>query len=185
MTARGPPPATQSEYFFTILRTNNQKGDLIMSIRIYVASLAKYNSGRLVGTWIDLPADDLWEQVEEMLDGDEEWAIHDYEAPFSISEYENLDELNEVAELDEESDLPRLAYLVNQGYNLDFALEHYEDVIFYSGMYLEDVAEELVNNGLFSTVPEKIMPYIDFRMVALELDVDGYSESSDGVYYYE
>ena len=75
-----------------------------------------------------------------MLDGDEECAIHDYEAPFSISEYENLDELNEVAELDEESDLPRLAYLVEQGYNLDFALEHYEDVIFYSGMNLEDVA---------------------------------------------
>ena len=64
-----------------------------MSIRIYVASLAKYNSGRLVGTWIDLPADDLWEQVEDMLDGDEEWAIHDYEAPFSISEYETLTRL--------------------------------------------------------------------------------------------
>ena len=47
------------------------------------------------------------------------------------------------------------------------------------------VAEELVNNGLFGPVPEKIMPYIDFRMVALELDVDGYSESSEGIYYYE
>ena len=48
-------------------------------------SAAKYNEGRLVGIWIDLPAYDLWEQVEEMLNGDEEWAIHDYEAPFSTS----------------------------------------------------------------------------------------------------
>lgn len=156
-----------------------------MSIRIYVASLAKYNSGRLVGTWIDLPADDLWEQIEDMLDGDEEWAIHDYEAPFSISENENLDELNEIAELDEDSDLPRLAFLVEQGYNLDFALEHYEDVVFYSGMTLVNVAEELVNYGRYGTVPEKILPYIDFGMVVLELDVDGYSERSDGVFYYQ
>ncbi len=43
-----------------------------MSIKVYVASLAKYNSGRLVGVWIDLPSDDLWEQVEEMLAGDED-----------------------------------------------------------------------------------------------------------------
>ena len=156
-----------------------------MSIRIYVASLAKYNSGRLVGRWIDLPADDLWEQVEDMLDGDEEWAIHDYEAPFSISEYENLDELNEAAELDEDHDLPRLAFLVEQGYNLDFALENYEDVVFYSGMTLEDVAEELVNDGRYGTVPEKLLSYIDFGMVALELDSEGYSENDDGVYYYQ
>ena len=156
-----------------------------MSIRIYVASLAKYNEGRLVGRWIDLPAYDLWEQVEDMLAGDEEWAIHDYEAPFSISEYENLDELNEVAELDEDSDLPRLAFLVEQGYNLDYALEHYEDVTFYSGMSLEDVTEELVNDGLFGTVPEKILPYFNFEMLAHELDSEGYSECDDGVYYYQ
>ena len=48
-----------------------------MCIRIYVANLAKYNEGRLVGRWIDLPAYDLWEQVEEMLAGAEEGAIHD------------------------------------------------------------------------------------------------------------
>ena len=155
-----------------------------MSIKIYVASLAKYNEGRLVGRWIDLPAYDLWEQVEEMLSGDEEWAIHDYEAPFSISEYENLDELNEAAELDEGYDLPRLAFLVEQGYNLDYALEHYEDVSFYSGMSLEEVAEELVNDGLFGTIPDIILMYFDFEKLASDLRIDGYYEFDDGVFHY-
>jgi len=155
-----------------------------MIIRIYVASLAKYNEGRLVGTWIDLPADDLWEQVEEMLDGDEEWAIHDYEAPFSISEYENLDELNEAAELDEDYDLPRLAYLVDQGYNLDYALEHYEDVTFYPDMNLEAVAVSLVEEGIFGTISQSVLIYFDFEKLGRDLGYDGYDEQDSGVFHY-
>ena len=67
--------------------------------------------------------------------------------------------------------MPRLAFLVEQGYNLDFALGNYEDVVFYSGMTLEDVAEEHVNDGRYGTVPEMLLSYIDFGMVAYELDV--------------
>lgn len=155
-----------------------------MSIKIYVASLAKYNEGRLVGAWINLPADDLWEQVEEMLAGDEEWAIHDYEAPFNISEYENLDELNEAAELDEDYDLPRLAYLVDQGYDLDYALEHYEDVTFYPNMNLEDVAVSLVEEGIFGTISQSVLIYFDFEKLGRDLGYDGYDEQDSGVFCY-
>lgn len=155
-----------------------------MSIRIYVASLAKYNEGRLVGTWIDLPADDLWEQVEEMLDGDEEWAIHDYEAPFSISEHEDLGELNEATELDEDYDLPRLAYLIDEGYNLDYALEHYEDVTFYPNMNLEDVAVSLVEEGIFGTISQSVLIYFDFEKLGRDLGYDGYDEQDGGVFCY-
>lgn len=39
--------------------------------RIYVASLADYNAGRLHGAWIDIeydnPPEDVWGQIEEML----------------------------------------------------------------------------------------------------------------------
>lgn len=155
-----------------------------MCIRIYVASLAKYNEGRLVGSWIDLPADNLWEKVEEMLDGDEEWAIHDYEAPFSISECEDLDELNEAAELDEDYDLPRLAYLVEQGYNLDYALEHYKDVTFYPAMNLEDVAVSLVEEGIFGTISQSVLIYFDFEKLGRDLGYDGYDEQDNGVFCY-
>jgi antirestriction protein len=160
------------------------KGETTMSIRIYVASLAKYNEGRLVGRWIDLPADDLWEKVEEMLGEDEEWAIHDYEAPFSISEYENLDKLNEAAELDEDYDLPRLGFLVGQGYNLDYALEQYEDVTFYPSMNLEDVAVSLVEEGIFGTIPDNILIYFDYEKLARDLGYDGYDEQDSGVFHY-
>ena len=54
--------------------------------RIYVASLADYNAGRLHGRWIraDRPPDQIYRDIREMLDasqvpGAEEWAIHDFE----------------------------------------------------------------------------------------------------------
>jgi antirestriction protein len=54
--------------------------------RIYVASLADYNAGRLHGVWIDAAqdAEELEAAVQEMLasstePGAEEYAIHDYD----------------------------------------------------------------------------------------------------------
>lgn len=67
--------------------------------RIYVASLADYNSGRLVGRWLDADQDEdeLRRGAEDMLrsaaePGAEEFAIHDYEgfAGLRLSEYESL-----------------------------------------------------------------------------------------------
>ena len=70
--------------------------------RVYVASLADYNAGRLHGQWLNLAeyedVDDMWRAVAAMLDRSrelvaEEWAIHDYEGfgPIRIGEYENLE----------------------------------------------------------------------------------------------
>jgi antirestriction protein len=68
-------------------------------MNIYVANLAKYNEGELVGEWISLPADNLEEQIQAILGDDEEYAIHDYECEFlKIDEYDNPYELNELAE---------------------------------------------------------------------------------------
>lgn len=53
---------------------------------IYVASLADYNAGRLIGRWIEAnqPPDRLQKAIDDMLTESEEeiaedWAIHDYE----------------------------------------------------------------------------------------------------------
>lgn len=75
-------------------------------MKIYVANLAKYNEGELVGEWFDLPVDkdEVFETIFEPHELDEDgqplgdYAIHDYELPFKISEYENLDNLNEFVE---------------------------------------------------------------------------------------
>jgi antirestriction protein len=76
-----------------------------MNTRIYVADLAAYNAGRLVGQWIDLEDgngldhDEFVQWLsgviegEILLPGHEEWAIHDYEGfgPIRVGEYASLD----------------------------------------------------------------------------------------------
>ena len=74
--------------------------------RIYVASLADYNEGRLHGAWIDAAQDEeeLERCVTEMLvrspsPGAEEWAIHDYEGfgLLRLDEFESLETVAKVA----------------------------------------------------------------------------------------
>lgn len=78
--------------------------------RIYVASLADYNAGRLHGVWIDLgdgiDAADVHEAVQAMLAESrepvaEEWAIHDHEGfhGLSVSEWSDFAELCDLADL--------------------------------------------------------------------------------------
>lgn len=154
-------------------------------IRIYVANLAKYNAGILKGAWIDLPAADLWEQVQEILGEDEEHAIHDYEAPFSINEYASLNELNAIAgQIDNDYDMERFAFLVSEGYDFDFAFQNYEDVTCYRNMKLEEVAEEMVEEGLFGDIADNIKCYIDYERIARDLSFDGYTQTDNSVFCY-
>lgn len=85
--------------------------------RIYVADLEAYNSGRLVGEWVDLAdynnADELMDVIQHILkkSGGEEYAIHDYENfPRSMySEYmgqRDFEALYEMMDLAKQNDLP-------------------------------------------------------------------------------
>jgi hypothetical protein len=133
-----------------------------MEVRIYLTNLAKYDEGKLIGKWIDLPIDDdeLQKELKAILGSDEEYFITDFEAPFGIEKYESPFKLNEfvwqLEELDEQ-DQEKMFYLLDTiGYDREEALEHYEDVIFYSGMTLEDVAEELIEDGVFGNLSDTI-----------------------------
>ena len=74
-----------------------------MDFKIFVTNLGKYNEGKLIGEWINLPATE--EEMEELLDRIgineeyEEFFITDYENEFGyiVNEYDNLDELNDIA----------------------------------------------------------------------------------------
>ncbi len=48
---------------------------------MYIANLAKYNEGKLVGRWVTLPMErhELEQCIRDVLGDDEEYAIHDYE----------------------------------------------------------------------------------------------------------
>jgi len=89
------------------MNTNTQE------YRIYIASLSDYNAGRLHGCWIDLEdmtLDDVQEKIQGMLSQSpepiaEEWAIHDYELPFHISEYEDIQNILDLIDVCEEFDI--------------------------------------------------------------------------------
>ena len=155
-------------------------------MKIYVANLAKYNEGRLVGNWLTLPMDpdDLQKEINLILGTDEEYAVHDYEAPFPISEYSNPFHLNQIAELDEYA-LDRFAHLVNEGYDWDYAFDHYDDVVFYEGMDIRKVANDMLDDGCFGSIPDNIMCLIDVDRVVDLLVVDGYVETDKGTFYYQ
>ncbi len=69
-------------------------------MQVYIANLGKYNEGELVGAWFTFPID--FEEVKEKIglnDEYEEYAIHDYELPFTVDEYTPIGELNRLWEM--------------------------------------------------------------------------------------
>lgn len=105
---------------------------------------------------------------------DEEYFITDYEANFKIDEYQNLAELNifvrRYNELDE-FDRVAVDFLLDQGNDFEYALMNYSDVDLYKGTYKE-LAESMVDEGLFGSIPESIAHYIDYDKIARDLEFD-------------
>jgi len=83
-----------------------------MEIRIALTNLGKYNEGELTYAWLSLPATDeeIAESLKEISVAPsteyEEHFISDYEAPFSIGEYESITKLNGIAEQLAEVEFP-------------------------------------------------------------------------------
>jgi antirestriction protein len=153
--------------------------------RIYVASLADYNAGRLYGRWIEASygADEIREEIEDMLANSpepiaEDWAIHDYEGfeGLQIDEYDSLDAIAEAAELID-SHGPKAAQVIAYYGGLD-DLDEARDALLerYAGSAtsLEDwAAEELDEIGLLEQVPEQLRSYIDFKSYGRDMELGG------------
>ncbi len=161
-----------------------------MDVRVYLTNLKQYNAGRLVGKWLDLPLteDELSEAVKEVLGTDEEYFITDYEAEFKIGEYENLSELNSFAEelgKLSEYDQERVMYLINTiCLDKKEALRQCDDVTYYPDMTVEDVARELVEEGIFGNIADNIKCYLDYEAIARDLAIDGYHETEKGTFWF-
>jgi len=165
-----------------------------MSIRIWLGDLSSYNAGELRGEWLTLPMEpeDLQAKIGKYSDnGRGDWFIADSESDLDglkIDEHTSPLALNTLAEdlmRVAEYDLPKVSYLLSEGFSPEDAIEKYEDVQFYPGMRLEQVAEEMVSEGLFGDVPTSLANYIDFDAIARGLRHDGYIETSEGVFLYQ
>ena len=169
-------------------------------LNIFVNTWGNYNeNGADGGQWITLPMDP--EELEEVLeniaalmgDNDPEWAIHDYEWTTEIdldeiNELDNILELNEYCnELDrlDEWEAEEIAAAV-EAYGYTFA-EAYERqqrgcFIFYRGMDMEEVAEEIINDCYFTKdTPDIFTRYFDYEAFARDLSFDGYTDTKYGV----
>lgn len=152
--------------------------------RIYVACLASYNAGRLHGRWLDATqeADELREEINLMLEDSpvpraEEWAIHDHEgfSPLTIGEYEDLEAVSEAAQLIAEyRDLAAyvLADLGGVGHH-EAAREALENLYIGSYSCVSDWVEELLDEGVYGPIDEKLRAYIASDRLARDLEISG------------
>ena len=155
-------------------------------LNAYITNLGKYNEGELVGEWISLPiTEDELEEVLERIGINEEYEEYffiDSDADFShnLGEYENIDDLNELGEALEGADADLIAAIM-EAYTSDIndALDMVDDVIFYPGYSLIDVAYEIVEECY--ELPEIAQRYFDYEAFARDLSFDGYTETAQGV----
>lgn len=65
---------------------------------------------------------------------------------------------------------------------LEIAIEksRKDEMNFYPNMTLRDVAKDYVNNGIIE-VPEHLLKYFDYNVLAYELRLDGFAETQWGV----
>lgn len=148
-------------------------------MRVYIANLGKYNEGELVGAWFTPPID--FDEVKEQIglnDEYEEYAIHDYELPFSIEEYTPIEEVNRLCEMVE--DLPEhikaeLSELSCCFGGVEELCEHEDDIIYYPHCEdMEDVARYLLaETGVMGEVPASLQNYIDYNAYGHDLEMSG------------
>ena len=150
------------------------------SISIYITNLGKYNEGELIGEWVNLPAtgeelDEVYNRIginEEY----EEVFITDYETDIDgleIGEYDDILELNEIAkdlETLDGYDLEKIGAIIEaHGLTLRESIDDIDDYTYYSGMTLEDLAYDLVEE---MNLPEFAQRYFDYEAYARDLGFD-------------
>lgn len=145
---------------------------------IYVVNLERYHSGEASGAWFSLPVSE--EEVRERLELSEgmEYAIHDYELPFEISEYERMEDLNAMYWGYEDSILGTgleevIGELVEHYGSLEEVIDVAEDLLIYGVSSMEELAMYLVKEGVYGEIGDSIAPYIDYEAIARDLMING------------
>lgn len=159
-------------------------------MRIYVACLAAYNNGILHGAWIDAnDAEDMTEATQAMLKKSpmpdaEEWAIHDYELPFKISEYESFESIAESVEWIESQHDEELAALVLSECQGDTS-EAEKMMESYAGEFssLRELGESRADD--FLDIPSHLENYIDYEAYGRDMSYNMHSiQGESGTHYF-
>ena len=168
--------------------TNNKFYKETAPLSLYIANLAEYVKGNLVGDWVSLPIEKSdFEDFLKTIGNPEEIAVHDFEnnsglEGVEIGEYMSLKELNELTERIENINIDEI-YIVNALYEAleDFeqALDYYEsdNYVYYGDMTLEEIAQEHIEECY--DIPEVLKHYIDYSLYARDMDIEGYYHTTN------
>lgn len=147
------------------------------TISICVRSLSTYAEA----DWVT-PAEALeFMDKQNKIDGSEEFIIVDYDAPFSIGEYDDVSDLAEISEKLEEltdDEIEVLATILD-GHTSDFeeALKIVEDgeyMVYWDCHNMADVAEHYLDETcMLNDVPDFIRNYIDFEAYGRDMSYEG------------
>ena len=95
-----------------------------------------------------------------------------------------LTEIGEDVQVYSEQDLLQMIALIDNGSDLEEALERYEDIIMYEVNTLEELAGLMCDEGLFETIPESLINYIDYEAIGRDLQYDYNEIEIDGTTYF-
>lgn len=165
--------------------------------RIYVASLADYNNGRLVGRWMDGAREpwEIYEDIEAMLASSpvfaEEWAIHDFEGfgEFRLHEYESIETVSRLALGIAEHGQAFAALAASAGTD-EAMLGRFEEVYLGEFESLEEFARQLAEDlGLevqLDQLSEGLRPYVsvDYETFGRDLGTELLVEDAPGGHVY-
>ena len=149
-----------------------------MEAQIYIANLSKYVSGTIQGGWFDLPVEHS-EIISKLglNESEEETIILDFEAPFSVSEYDSLGHLNDLYE--QYSELPSEVrdhakeLIGDLFYSEEDLLENAGNVMFLSDVDTDKkLGNYWIDEGLI-TVPKELENYIDEESLGRDIRLEG------------
>ena len=157
-----------------------------MTINIYLSNLARYTEGRENGRWLQLPMEleKLEKVFTEIVGQNQEHIILDYNAPFEISEHENIFTLNEFMETLEDSGLDENGLkiifevadtkedAINAINNGNYTIIDVNAVIEgWATCFVDDdilgrvLNEEGYNNLFKNPIPEEMLDYMDWANI--------------------
>ena len=169
-------------------------------MQIYIADLQAYNSGYLKGEWIKLPTeeDDIQDAIlRQSQNVQSDFAIHDWELPFEISEYTNPLKINEICTIIKDLDINEsLINHIEYAYGIDIKNTDYKTL----SNYIDDIYTieasndiEFAQNYMYEyyydqieSLPWEISYSIDYESVynKLEMTMSITQDQEKNIYYY-
>ena len=156
----------------------------MMKVKIYLSNLAKYTEGNENGKWLQLPmeSEKLHTFFNAIVGKNQESIILDYDAPFEISEWENVFSLNEFLQDVNENGVDDLTarIIFKIADSKEEAMEKLESGC-YTIINVDSVSQELYGmvlnevgyNNLFEEpIPDDMIDYIDFEQVWTALSIN-------------